>query len=128
MTDLPERICAYLNGFGGRICDLVPETMSDVNPCGGMFMKSAVKTRKYVDGSAVSEIPFEIRVRTDGVTVREKLDVHEYFAAISAYVKDNPMAGDGICGMEPVGGGERCAVLPGGDEEYRMEFVVSVKK
>lgn len=130
MTDLLERICGYLNGFEGKLCDFLPETFGSSNPQASAALLSEVHTRRYVDGSCCADIPFEIRLRINGVSIRGKLDAVKFFGELAEYMKKNPMKeeadGGKIIGISPNGGCTKSAVLQNGDEEYRMQFYIQV--
>lgn len=130
MTDLLERLCGYLDGFEGRLCDFLPETFGSGNPQASVSILPDIVERRYVDGSYCAEIPFEIRLRIDGASMRGKLDAVRFFGELAAYMKENPMEeeadGGRIVGIRPNGGCTKSAVLRNGDEEYRMRFCVKM--
>ena len=128
MCDRAERIAAVLNGFADRMAEYVPETMGNVLPCAGVFLLADVRETRYVDGSVLCEVPFEVRIRIGGRNVRERLSVRENLASLGAYLRTAPLYDEGILGIAAVGGAERSAVYQNGNEEYRMCFRAKVKE
>ncbi len=127
MKELSERLCTFLDGFEGRLCPFLPETMGEGTPACGVFLKGDVEVKTYVDGSAIRTVPVEVRVRIGGVSAREKLDVHGMFATLGDYVKGARRVGGPILSVEPLGGSEKVASHLNGEEEYRMKLAVRVK-
>lgn len=130
MRDLLERVCGYLNGFEERLCDFLPETFGSSNPQASAALLPDIREKRYVDGSCRADIPFEIRLRIGGSSMRGKLDAVKFFGSLAEYMRENPMRGEAdggkITGIRPNGGCTKSAVLKNGDEEYRMAFYVEV--
>ncbi len=126
--NLSEILCDYLNGFEERPCDVLPETLGSVCPAAGVFLKGDTIPKTYVDGTSVVTVPFEVRIRINAVSPREKLDILEHFSALAAYVKAHPLQAMGIQDIKVTEGWEKTAIFPSGEEEYGMGFCVKVKK
>jgi len=127
---LSERICEYLNGFEGRLCCFLPESLGSDLPSGGVFFQSGVKGTAFYDGSVRLRIPFDLRVRIGGISVREKLECSDFLWGLGAYVRRNPLQaeieGGLIEGIAVKDGTWRASAYDDGCEEYRLSFEVTV--
>lgn len=129
MAGLLERLCGYLNGFERKPGPFFPESFGASGYGVSVALLRDANVRRYVDGSCRAAIPFEVRLRIRGVSMRERLDAADFFSGLALYVKENPMreAGDGerMAEVFPDGGCEKTAALPDGGEEYGMRFYLS---
>ncbi len=130
-ASLLEKLCVYFDAFPEKICDFLPETFAGPLPQARIALLSGSQTerRHYVDGTYCEEVPFEVRLRIGGQSMREKLDAVRFFEDLVRYTKDFPLTGevDGVrfWGVRPLSGVEKSAILATGAEEYRMSFCVS---
>jgi len=130
MTDLWERVCARLNGYAGRICDILPETLSQHYPSAGIFVQSEVQEKEYADGTVCLRIPFQLRIRMKPRTVKERLRVLSSLEGLGEYLKKNrvrePLDGGVLLDVGAEGMPTRSAVFDNGSEEYKMRFYLTV--
>ena len=130
MKNLAERICEILNGFEGRKCDFLPESLGMNGPAAGVFFQSGVKERRYLDGSVRLRIPFAARMRIHGICGRERLDVFSCFMSLAEYLRGYTFGmeidGGRIDGIFSKGVPTRVLVSADGCEEYVMKFEADV--
>lgn len=122
-------LCEYLGGCGAVF---LPETRRDgavtVSLTGGQEIY-----RSYVDGSYLTGIPFDVRLRKPDCAdnVEDKLDAAAFFAALADYLHETPMPVEGWrvlpASGKPFGGAyAKSAVWDDGTEEYRAGYVLEV--
>ena len=118
----PVLLCEYLNNMDTDTV-FVPETWRGGAAC-VMLSGGEDTEREYIDGSARIKVPFEIRLRCSHKSVRERLDAVDFFTAVNAYVRDNPVPLDGgeYGRVSPVGGTFKSAIYENGEEEYRAAY------
>ena len=130
MEALWEMVCSYLNGFEGRICDVLPEEIGKNRPCAGIFVQSGMKEKAYLDGSVCLRIPFMLCLRINAYSVREKLDGLGSLMGFLRYVRTVPcrgvFEGGRIVGIHGTDIPYRSAVFDDGGEEFKMVFSVDV--
>ena len=130
MKNLAERICEVLNGFEGRTCDFLPESLGMSVPAAGVFFQSGVKERRYLDGSVGLRIPFAVRMRIDGICGRDRLDIFASFMSLAEYLRGSSFVmeidGGRIDGIFSKGVPTRVSVFADGCEEYMMAFEADV--
>ena len=131
MTGLWERISSYLNGFEGRICDILPQTLDKGFPAAGVFSRAEGKERCYYDGSVCLRIPFEVRLRINAFTVRSKSEGLNSLIGLMEYIRSTPLwdtvEGGQIRGVRVNGIPYRCSEFSDGSEEYCLRFYVDMK-
>ena len=131
MEALWERICGYLNGFEGRLCDVFPEDISTVRPAAGIFAETGVKEKAYFDGTMRLRIPFVLLLRINAYSVRERLNAMANLVGFSEYMRCVPfraaLEGGRIMGLRVNGIPYRSKVFSDGSEEYRLEFFADVR-
>ncbi len=131
MEALWERICCYLNGFEGRLCDVFPESIGDARPAAGIFVQSGGQGKKYLDGTVYLRIPFVLFLRINAYSGREKLNGLASLMGYLDYIRRVPLIaaleGGRIVGIRAVGVPYRSQVFADGGEEYKMSFSVDVR-
>ena len=107
-------------------CDVAPETWR-VN-CGSLWMSGGGgEVKRYIDGSSLAEVPFEIRLRTPARSIKDRINVYGYYDAVRDGIRAEPLlegygaysAGEVRC----VSGASKSAVYENGEEEYRAAYV-----
>ncbi len=131
MEALWEMVCSYLNGFEGRICDVLPEEIGKNRPCAGIFVQAGTKEKAYLDGSVCVRIPFMLCLRMNAYSVREKLDGVGSLMGLLRYVRTVPCRGEfkggHIVGIHGTDIPYRSVVFDDGGEEFKMNFSVDVR-
>lgn len=116
-----ETLSELLCGFFAEAAEIpfVPEVWRE-GAASVRLTGAAYSVRDYVDGSGVTEVPFEIRVRCDGAAIRSRLDALALFASLADYARAHVPA-EGVR-VKPTSGGAKSAVYDDGTEEYRMSM------
>ena len=117
--NVPQKLCGYLNG--AATVEILPETWRE--GCAALWLTGGGSHRKeYVDGSAVAEIPFEIRIRCEGNAAADRLEALSFFAALGNYIGTVPMENGGEESVQMTSCASKSAVFEDGSEEYRASF------
>ncbi len=117
-SNLPEFLCDYFTEHG---IPVVPEAWRD--GYGSLWLTGSLSVvREYVDGGRVIDVPFEIRLRIRGDSVRSRLDALEYFAELGEAVKACPR-GEAYS-LRILSGASKSAIFESGEEEYRGSFAI----
>lgn len=121
---IPVLLCEHLNRMPNRGEVLfVPEVWRD--GAAAVWLTGAVgSSSKYIDGSGIMAVGFEIRLRCSHESIGKRLDAIAFFSAIEEYVQSTPLTDEGkvIGSIIPTGGSFKSAVYENGDEEYRAAY------
>lgn len=123
---IPIIICGFLDPIAadgdvvnGFLLEAWREGFASVSMSGGREI-----IRRYVDGSQIVGLPFEIRVRCGGESVGNRIDVLEFFRKIADFVGENDVEADCCEGRITVKTSpSKSAVFESGEEEYRAAYV-----
>ena len=123
--NIPTALAAYLNQ--AALITVVPEAWRE--DCASLWLAGTAETiREYVDGSAIAVVPFEVRVRCAGVSVKNRLDAVALLSRLTAYVRRNPPESAVLpltdAKVVAASGPSKSTVYDDGTEEYRASFVL----
>ena len=129
MTDekIPSLICKFFDEMcesGDVVQGFVPEAWRD--GYASLRMTGGPDTvRSYIDGSGVITLTFEVRIRCEGESVGDRLDVLDFYKKIADYVRGNSLTVGGREGKIIVrSNASKSAVFSSGEEEYRAVYVL----
>lgn len=121
---IPVLLCEHLNRMPDRgDISFVPEVWREGEA--GVWLTGAIgSSSKYIDGSGIMAVGFEVRLRCSHESIGKRLDAIDFFSSIEEYVQISPVtSGEKVIGnIIPTGGSFKSAVYENGDEEYRAAY------
>ncbi len=117
--NVPQKLCGYLNGAAA--VEILPETWRE--GCAALWLTGGGSHRReYVDGSAMVEIPFEIRIRCEGNAAADRLRALDFFASLGDYIGRVSLMEEAEETVAMTSCASKSAVFEDGSEEYRASF------
>ena len=126
-------LCDLFNSFEARPCDFMPETLTEHLPAASVSgISGSRRIREYIDGSALWEVPFEIRLRIDGNSPSDRLRALSFFEEFGDWVEDLsiciPENTKSIGSIRLSDGPVKAAEYDSGDTEFRAEYVLKYRR
>lgn len=124
---LIRALCEFFNSYEPRICDFLPERLGEVLPTACVSgVSGGGRIREYIDGSALWEFPFEVRIRIDGNSPADILRALSFFESFGEWIEGiSPRAFGSIKGaIRTVDGPVKTDAGDGGDAEFRAGYVL----